>query len=91
MECLAGICVVVCMFLNMIRCGMSGWCTCCGVFVSEHEKVWDVWLVCVVVCLFLNMIRCGMFGWCVCCGVFVSQYDELWDVWLVCVLWCVCS
>ncbi len=78
MECLARVCVcvVVCLFLIMMRCGVSGLCVCCGVFVPDYDEVWSVWLVCVCVC--------------VCCGVFVPDYDEVWSVWLVCVCVCVC-
>ncbi len=46
--------VVMCLFLIMIRCGVSGLCVCCGLFVPGYDEVWSVWLVCVCVL------------WCVC-------------------------
>ncbi len=64
------VCVVVCLFLIMMRCGVSGLCVCCGVFVPDYDEVWRVWLVCVCVycgVLFLIMMKCKyLAGVCVC-------------------------
>jgi hypothetical protein len=62
-EYLACVCIVVCLYLIMMRCGVSGLCVYCGVFVPDYDEVWSVWLVCV----------------CVCCGVFVPDYDEVYQ------------